>query len=301
MEMFPWSYYILYNIYMKEKITFRELAKKSNVGVGTLSRYFNGGYVSNEKKEVIKQNIEKYSFVRNGSAAKIKKGGGTIILRTFMRSLTQDNLVSGIIFVLKNDVIVKYADKTEESIMKEIKWAVEQRPKRLIIFSPINPTDKLQDILKWSSQYTDVVTFNYKNEETDNVEISYDNAFKELSIKHKDIHFVYDDESDRSTYKDRIEQIKKYFKNVTISKEIEYNKINIFQTERLRRDLIVKNIKNINKIRTISISYEEPIFWNKNQDEWIFADSFLVGITIAKTFKQLNKSNKTIEAKLAQK
>lgn len=68
-----------------KKITIDFIAEKSGVSKSTVSRYLNGGYVSDKNRQIISKNIEKYKYIPNkfAQSLKAKKTGliGVIIPR----------------------------------------------------------------------------------------------------------------------------------------------------------------------------------------------------------------------------
>ncbi|WP_131599441.1 LacI family DNA-binding transcriptional regulator [Mycoplasma marinum] len=277
---------------MNEKINFKELAALSNVSIGTLSRFFNGGAVSKKNKLIISKNIEKYNFVKKSAAARVRgKNNQLIILRTLIKSTTLDNIVSGIIENVSSNVIVKYSGQNEEQVIKGIEEAISEEPKNLVIFAPINPTEKFEKILNKASKYSKVVVYNYENPYASNVSVSYEAAFKDISKKYNKINFVYDNKEDIPSFSRRIEQLKKANISLTVSKNIATKNINFYQSNSL-----YTRISHTKKSNSIVISYSQPIEYTK-KTEWVFVDQYYVGLCIARLCKLENNENIIVKAK----
>lgn len=83
---------------MNKKITMKDIAEMASVSRMTVSRYFNGGYVSKENRTKIKEIIETYNFIPNVYAQSLKKNLpiiGVIIPTVVSRTATK--LLKGII------------------------------------------------------------------------------------------------------------------------------------------------------------------------------------------------------------
>ncbi len=262
---------------MKNKISFKELAKLSNVSIGTLSRFFNGGSISEKNKKIIQDNIKKYEFVKNSAAARVRgENNQLIILRTVIRSNALDNIVSGIIENISNDVIVKYGGSGEKEVIKSIEIAISDNPKYLIVFAPINATKNFDDAIKKASKYTKVVVYNYKTDAVPCVTTSYEKAIKDLSLEYKNINFVYDDEGDIETFRNRINSLEGAGVKLKISKDISSSLINFYQSKHLYTKISFSKPSD-----SILISYTEPIKYG-NKVEWIFIDQYRIGVLLAK-------------------
>lgn len=61
-------------------MTIKEIAKLSGVGVSTVSRYLNDGYVSEEKREIIARVIEEHNYSPNSAAVKMRGGSNEIVV-----------------------------------------------------------------------------------------------------------------------------------------------------------------------------------------------------------------------------
>ena len=262
---------------MNKKITFKELANKSRVSIGTLSRYFNNGPISEKNKKCISENIQKYDFVKNSAAARVKGSNNElIILRTVIKSETLDNIISGIIENISSNVIVKYSGQDESNVISVIEETISESPKFLVIFAPINVSNKFNEVIKKASNYSKVVVYNYKTSYASNICVSYEDAFLKIKKEYKKINFVYNDIENVETFKNRIASIEKIGIKINISKNISTNYINFYQSQNLYRNISHTTISD-----SILISYREPIRYSKKV-EWVFVDQYFIGVCIAK-------------------
>jgi LacI family sucrose operon transcriptional repressor len=56
----------------QKKVTMAQIAKEAGVAKSTVSRYFNGGYVKQETRQILAQVIEKYEYAPSQAAAMLK-------------------------------------------------------------------------------------------------------------------------------------------------------------------------------------------------------------------------------------
>ena len=281
------------------KITFKELAKISEVSIGTLSRYFNDGYVSDEKKKIISSNIKKYNFLKNDNAGSIKKKKNMlIVIRTLVSSKTQDVIIEGIIKYSKDEnVVVKYSGINEEMVIKSMRWAAAQNPRALVVFSPKNPSKNFNNELVNLKSHLKVITYNFENEIVSNVSADYKDAYKKLKKELSEIFFVSTDIIDNNSYRKRVKILKEFFKvNIVDKNNIPKTGYLYFQVDSSRIEYTESNILNKNKF--IIPSYKKPILGNKDA-KWIFIDNLLIGIHLYKLTIVKDIDNIIVKAKLA--
>lgn len=298
--MFPHSNYIIihYNFFMK-KNTYKELATKSQVSISVLSRYFNNGYVSKAKKARIAQAIREMDYVRNRNASLIKKKEkeDTIVLRTFVISQTQDNIIDGILSYLNNEeMIVKYSKRDQSHIVNNIEWVLTLNAKNLIVFAPINPDQKFLEILKKAKKYTNIAIYNFENEICSSTTNSYKDVYKKLSKQIYELDFIYENPNDIESFIKKIKELKKYFAKVNLIQIQNFrdsSNYKMYQSDSLRLNLL-----NHYKIRkNIIISYRKPIL-GKSSDIWIFQDHFQIGIILCRLLENDAISNVQVKAKI---
>ncbi len=79
-------------------MTIKQIAKEAGVGVSTVSRYFNGGYVSSLNREKIKKVIDENNYVRNESALSLKgKSVEVAVIVQRIGSNTTSRFLEGIV------------------------------------------------------------------------------------------------------------------------------------------------------------------------------------------------------------
>ncbi len=80
------------------KITMKKIAEDLNISKMTVSRYFNGGYVSNENKAKIEEYTKKYNYTPNMLARNLKYKSNIIgFITPRIDSKTSSKVIAGII------------------------------------------------------------------------------------------------------------------------------------------------------------------------------------------------------------
>lgn len=84
-------------------MTIKEIAKEAGVGVSTVSRYLNDGYVSEEKREIIAKIIEQNNYTRSDAAVTMRgKSKEIVIIVQRVSSNTTSRFLEGIIEQCEN-------------------------------------------------------------------------------------------------------------------------------------------------------------------------------------------------------
>lgn len=120
-------------------MTIKEIAKLSGVGVSTVSRYLNDGYVSEEKRAVIKQVIEENNYQRNQAAVNMRgKSKEIVIIVQRVSSSTTSRFLEGIIKGCEEigyNPTIHVVNFNEELQSEYIKAAVDRKVHGIIVYS----------------------------------------------------------------------------------------------------------------------------------------------------------------------
>lgn len=127
-------------------MTITEIAQLANVSKACVSRYFNHGYVSEEKKEKIRKVVEQTGYVPNRASQQTMLGKsptvGIVIPKISSESISR--MVAGISQVLNRAGYRMLLANTENSVEKELKYlkSFEQDELAGVIFSATILTDE---------------------------------------------------------------------------------------------------------------------------------------------------------------
>lgn len=120
-------------------MTIKEIAKLSGVGVSTVSRYLNDGYVSEEKRAIIKQVIEANNYQRNQAAVNMRgKSQEVVVIVQRVSSNTTSRFLEGIIKECEKlgyNPTIHFVNFNEQLQTDYIKAAVERKVHGIIVYS----------------------------------------------------------------------------------------------------------------------------------------------------------------------
>lgn len=282
------AYLNIFNIinFMKEKnVTYVDIAKEAKVSIGTLSRFFNNGYVSQDKKDSIEKAIKKFQFTPNSAAASIKKGNNFyIVIRTFASSKSQDMIVEGIISQLGKNILVKYSKTDSKSIIDEVNWSMSLKPKGIICFASTDINEEFVNEL--SKLDANIILYGYKTNKLTYTKLSFDNAIKKLSESINEIDFIYDNKDDFETYVSQKELFEKNGITVHSKREVtSSNRYIYFQN----RKVMLEEMHKVIDPRKVIISFKTQEKMSINDFAFV-SDYFLVGVYLAKQIEGKIKS-----------
>lgn len=127
-------------------MTITEIAQLANVSKACVSRYFNHGYVSEEKKEKIRKVVEQTGYVPNRASQQTMPGKsptvGIVIPKISSESISR--MVAGVSQVLNRAGYRMLLANTENSVEKELKYLKSFQQDELagVIFSATILTDE---------------------------------------------------------------------------------------------------------------------------------------------------------------
>lgn len=127
-------------------MTITEIAQLANVSKACVSRYFNHGYVSEEKKEKIRKVVEQTGYVPNRASQQTAPGKsptvGIVIPKISSESISR--MVAGISQVLNRAGYRMLLANTENSVEKELQYLKSFQQDELagVIFSATILTDE---------------------------------------------------------------------------------------------------------------------------------------------------------------
>lgn len=86
-------------------MTIKEIAELAGVSTAAISRYFNGGSLSNEKREQIRRVVEEYSYIPNALAQTMRTGrsGQIGVIVPYIHSYSMSKIMSGVAEGLKEN------------------------------------------------------------------------------------------------------------------------------------------------------------------------------------------------------
>ncbi len=182
-------------------MTIKEIAKLSGVGVSTVSRYLNNGYVSDEKKKVIAKVIEENNYRPSEAAMSLRgKSNEIVIIVQRVSSSTTSRFLEGVIAECNKHQLVptiQVVNFDENIQAKYIKTALKRKVLGIIVYSfTENLSQKAENLLlvgQKSSEFKSIYSDGRKIYHTLVSNIIANNPIKKivvLGIEIMDIEFI---------------------------------------------------------------------------------------------------------------
>ncbi len=211
---------------MKKKLTILDIAKMANVSKSTVSRYFNGGYVKEETREIINNIVEEHDFTPNAFARLNAKRSNIIgVIAPCLDSIATSKALMGIDAYFYEKGISTFIMNTNHDIELEIKYLkkLEQMNVDGIILSATYLTTRHLELIQ--KLKIPVVVIGQPYEEGSVIHDDYQ-AGKEMAeylLKqgYKDILVIGIDEKDQAIGIERTNGLLDIFKKNHISYQLE--------------------------------------------------------------------------------
>lgn len=293
----------------EEKLNYQKIAKLANVGVGTVSRYFNNGSISQKNIDKISLVVQNLNFNPNFRIVlkNVKQKTIYIIVSAFSESIL--NIIEGIEYQFKNDyqILLIKSSLNPREYLKKLRYILKQKPDNLILFLP-----EMNLILKnfiSNIKFTNLIVYGELIEGINSIINQEKNSFYELtkqiilSKKYDKIFYIGKNLNDISTGKMRFDGVKKAIKKFSINFEYQliennfspdiltaFQKLNIKDNQ---KTIIISGthtiFQTLSLVKTQNLEITD-VGYNNYLDNFqlyekkVFIDYFLIGITMAKIF-----------------
>lgn len=151
---------------MKKKMTILDIAKMANVSKSTVSRYFNGGYIKEEKRQLIEKIVLECDYTPNiFSRLKAKRSNLIGVIAPCLDSIATSRVLMGIDAHLIKEGIHSFIMNTNHDIELELKYLRELQQLNVdgIILSATILTQRHYDLIDELKVPVVVVGQAYKN------------------------------------------------------------------------------------------------------------------------------------------
>ncbi|MFV8468157.1 LacI family DNA-binding transcriptional regulator [Mycoplasma sp. VS42A] len=123
-----------------KQISYKDISSIANVSISTISRYYNGGYVSGKTKRKIASVVKEYEYVPNHGARMIRgKDNSVFVIAPIFGSNIYQHIINGIIAACSRSskrVITTYTNPSTQEYVDTIKYILSWRPTSLVVFVP---------------------------------------------------------------------------------------------------------------------------------------------------------------------
>lgn len=205
-----------------KNITYHDIKKATNLGIGTISRFFNNGSISDSAKLKIEKFIKEYNYMPNIGAKLIKGYEDCIyLIACSINENSIQNILNSVIEQFKKinlNVYVVIASYDPQQYLEVLKKTIIRKPKNLILFTP-----PLNDELKNFIDNIKINTWIYGDDFTnkistyfDETQMVYELVNKIKNANYQKIIYFGKDVLDINTGKKRYMGYKNAIKNTNI-------------------------------------------------------------------------------------
>ena len=319
---------------MKNKtsnLTYHDIKKATNLSIGTISRFFNNGSISQKAKIKIENYIQATNYQPNLGAKLIKGSENCIYL--IICSLDDSSnmvIVNSIIEAFKKQAINVYlvvASYNPDHYLDVLKSTILRKPKTLILFLPT-----LNEDLKNFIDQIEITTYVFGNSLTNKTTISLDNQNYFFNLtktiintkQFNKIVYIGKDLDDWETGKLRLEGFKKAIKlKPLIESQVILIKANNFLelandqelqeiiknasknvfiicgTHTIFEYLFLQQIKNNYQYQLSDIGYQSKYdYLHQTYQYKVFIDFYYIGYLIYKKIINCEEQNLLIKEKI---
>ncbi|AGR42219.1 LacI family DNA-binding transcriptional regulator [Spiroplasma diminutum] len=285
----------------KEKKTYHDIAKMANVGIGTVSRYFNNYNISNEAKEKIKKVIDQSGYIPNYAAASIKKPNKDVYLLLPFNSEEKANMeiVNGVKSVLELkelNFFILLSSNDSKMYQDDLKTIILRNSYGLVLFLPKNTSKELITQIE-EIKNSEIIVYNRHLKNIKSIDINDYEMFSQLAKKidslYKDmrITFIGLENHDITTGKIRTEAFIENIKKNTVSKWLIKNNLYEYVIEIMPEIVREDNSQIIVcATHTIALSVNTYLIQHNIRKKYIVTD-----VARFKNVKNTNDFDLTIE------
>lgn len=301
----------------KKKINYIDIKNSTGLGIGTISRFFNGGSISQKSRKIMQDYIEKHNYEPNIGAKLIKGIDNSIyLIACSIEEKSILTIISSVIDSFKKDninvyVVISSYDWVEYK--KTLQQTINRKPKTLILLSPILNLELTEYI-----NSIDIDTYIYGSNDTnkpsiiiDEKKLMFEISKKILEMNYKKIIYVGKSKKDITTGKMRFQGFKKGLGKTKIEEYfIEKNNIQSLENiwPKIKKDICEKTIIVCGTHTIFKFLYFKKIINNINCDLTdigykndydkllaykfkIFIDFYNVGFMLSKMVKNKDRNN----------
>ncbi|WP_406615411.1 LacI family DNA-binding transcriptional regulator [Mycoplasmopsis hyopharyngis] len=168
----------------KKAVTYKDIVSRTGASIGTVSRYFNGGYVSKTKKALIEQVVKDLNYYPNHGARLIRGRDTTIFVivpEWFENSFTQ--IMNGIDSDARKKslkVVTTYSTNDPNNYIDTIKYVQSWKPNSIVLFLPKNYY-LVEEYLKNNPMEIPTIIYGHQIEGYSSITIDLEKSFYDLT------------------------------------------------------------------------------------------------------------------------
>ncbi|WP_027120383.1 LacI family DNA-binding transcriptional regulator [Mycoplasmopsis lipofaciens] len=175
-----------------KNFSYKDISKLAGVSISTISRYYNGGYVSKATKQKITKIVKEHNYYPNHGARLIRGRDNSIFViapEWFESAYT--HIMNGIEQGAKlhdKKVLITYSSSNIEEYIESIKYVLSWKPGSVVFFLPSDPSKKIVEYLKQNLGDIPAIIYGQNEELFNCITIDFEDAFEKLTTRF--VHFI---------------------------------------------------------------------------------------------------------------
>ncbi|WP_029513673.1 LacI family DNA-binding transcriptional regulator [Mycoplasmopsis primatum] len=170
-----------------KNFSYKDIARLANVSISTVSRFYNGGYVSKSTKVKIQEIISKHNYYPNHGARLIRGNDNSVFI---ILPETAPNYYSSVILginhqakVINARALVIYASSNVEKYIETIKYVLSWKPWSVIFFLPNHNQEPILNYIVENVNKCASLVYPTNDKRVNHITIDYTKAFYNLTEK----------------------------------------------------------------------------------------------------------------------
>lgn len=312
-------------ISIMKNFSYIDIARLAHVSISTVSRFYNGGYVSKQTKSRIQDIVTKYNYYPNHGARLIRGSDNSVFIIMPEQSPNYyQSVVLGIsqqakVFNVKTLTI--YAGHDLEKYIETVRYVLSWKPWAVIFFLPNNNQNAILDYIANNVNECTTLVYPTTDKRVNNIAIDYTKAFYDLTTKfssyidkNEKIAFVVDSKLSEAEQKQRSDGFERFCRENGINQlKIEVDNRSEKATVDFINFVYKNNIVNLinsthesfitlvaskdKNLRLTDIGYTSIYDWKSNYKCKIFIDYHSLGCQMFKILTDSSYSNSKISRK----
>ncbi|KKB26737.1 hypothetical protein MM26B8_04540 [Mycoplasmopsis meleagridis] len=169
------------------KLNYKDISKLTGLSLSSISRYYNGGYISDKKREVIESILLKHDIHYESSKQNPVKSLQNSIFVVMPKDCNENmnEIIQGLSFSAKKrgkNLICIYSTNNQASLIKKISKLTRNNFYALVVFDDHIDETKLKEAIFQYKSSNKIFLFNYRSKLANSLEIDYTRAFHQLII-----------------------------------------------------------------------------------------------------------------------
>ncbi|MBZ4203430.1 LacI family DNA-binding transcriptional regulator [Mycoplasma tauri] len=305
-----------------KNFSYKDIAKIANVSISTVSRFYNGGYVSKATKAKIREIVSKHNYYPNHGARLIRGNDNSIFV---IMPENSPNYYSSVILGINNQAkllnmrtLTIYANPDPEKYIETIRYVLSWKPLAIIFLLPHENKEKITNYIRQNVTGCGSLVYPSKDAKVNHLTIDYSKAFYELTSRfiryideNEKIAFVNDYKLSQAEQQERWSGFEKFCRENNINPcRIDVDNRNEREIAKFINYIYQNNIVNLvcsthetfvtlvaskdKNLRLTDIGYTSIYDWKNNYKCKIFIDYHMLGANMVKQVSDSISNGMTI-------